>query len=88
MRWNRVLNVVGCHAEGELGHVIIGTRFEAGIDGLTDVGGIPAVIPSVAGQAWITYMAQVGLDPGDPFPEGFTLSDTWLQTVDGPPVRP
>jgi proline racemase len=61
---------------------IIGTRFESSIDGLTEVGGIPAVIPSVAGQAWITYMAQVGLDPSDPFPQGYTLSDTWLKTVD------
>ena len=24
MRWNRVLNVVGCHAEGEVGNVVVG----------------------------------------------------------------
>jgi proline racemase len=77
------------HARGEITpgetfihESIIGTRFESSIDGLTEVGGIPAVIPSVAGQAWIAYMAQVGLDPTDPFPEGYTLSDAWLKTVD------
>jgi proline racemase len=77
------------HARGEIApgetfihESIIGTRFEAAIDGLTRVGELPAVIPSVAGQAWITSMAQVGLDPTDPFPGGYTLSDTWLRTVD------
>jgi|ERR1017187_9105047 proline racemase len=33
------------------------------------------LIPTVAGQAWITAISQVGYDPTDPFPEGFTLSD-------------
>lgn len=60
---------------------IIGTRFDACIDGLAQVGAFPAVIPSVAGQAWITSMAQVGLDPSDPFPGGYTLSDTWLRRI-------
>jgi len=41
----------------------------------------PAVIPSIAGQAWITGIYQIGLDPSDPFPNGFTLSDTWLKAI-------
>jgi proline racemase len=41
------------------------------------VGGFDAVVPSVAGQAWITDISQVGLEPTDPFPEGYTLSDIW-----------
>ena len=44
---------------------------------LTAVGGVPAVVPSVAGQAWITQLCQVGVDPTDPFPAGYTLADTW-----------
>jgi proline racemase len=44
------------------------------------VSGIDAVVPSVAGQAWITDVSQVGIDPTDPFPEGYTLSDTWMGT--------
>jgi proline racemase len=35
-------------------------------------------VPVVAGQAWITGIYQMGLDPTDPFPTGFTLPDTWL----------
>ena len=47
---------------------IIGGRFEAMIEELTTVGSVPAVIPSVAGQAYLTDVSQVGLDPADPLP--------------------
>jgi proline racemase len=59
---------------------IIGSRFDSVVESRTRVGGIDAVIPSVAGQAWITDISQVGIDPTDPFPEGYTLSDTWMGT--------
>lgn len=72
------------HARGqiELGknfvhESLIGSLFDSRIESLTTVGGVPAVVPSVAGQAWITELAQVGYDPSDPFPAGYTLSDTW-----------
>ena len=72
-------------AKGEIGvgerfvhESIIGTRFDSRIDAMTEVGGVPAVVPSIAGQAFITDLSQVGLDPADPFPEGYTLSDTWM----------
>ena len=61
---------------------IIGTRFDSRIDSATTVGGLPAVVPSVAGQAWITDISQVGRDPSDPFPEGYALSDTWMHIPD------
>lgn len=57
---------------------LIGSQFESTIESLTTVGDYAAVIPSVAGQAWITDMSQVGLDPTDPFPLGYTLSDSWM----------
>lgn len=59
---------------------LIGSRFESTIDSLTTVGGYDAVVPSVAGQAWITDMSQVGLDPTDPFPLGYVLSDSWMRS--------
>jgi proline racemase len=74
------------HARGEIRpgenfvhESLIGTTFDSRIESLTSVGGIDAVVPSVAGQAWITDMSQVGLDPTDPFPLGYTLSDSWMQ---------
>jgi proline racemase len=59
---------------------LIGSRFESTIESLTTVGGYDAVVPSVAGQAWITDMSQVGLDPTDPFPLGYVLSDSWMRS--------
>lgn len=60
---------------------VIGTRFDSQVESTTTVGGVPAVVPSVTGQAWITELAQVGYDPSDPFPAGYTLSDTWLRAL-------
>ncbi|WP_228973477.1 proline racemase family protein [Streptomyces sp. DH12] len=51
----------------------IGTRFTGRLVGETTVGGLPAVVPTVTGRAWITGTAQYYLDPDDPFPAGFLL---------------
>ena len=37
--------------------------------------------PQKGGGSGITFIAQMGLDPTDPFPEGHTLSDTWLRAI-------
>ena len=60
---------------------LIGTRFDSRIERLTQEGAYAAIVPSIAGQAWITALSQVGLDPTDPFPTGYTLSDTWLRAL-------
>jgi len=36
---------------------------------------IAAVVPTIEGRAWITGFQQFVLDPEDPFPAGFLLSD-------------
>ena len=38
---------------------------------------LPAVVPEITGQAWITQHAQVVVHPTDPFPEGYTVGDIW-----------
>lgn len=66
---------------------LIGTTFESTILETTQVGTFDAVVPSIAGQAWITGLNQMGMDPTDPFPRGFTVADTWRQKIDHlPPV--
>jgi len=55
----------------------IGSTFDGRIDAETEVGGRPAIIPAIRGSAWITGVTQVIVDPSDPFPEGYLLSDTW-----------
>jgi proline racemase len=56
---------------------ILGTIFTGRLVAETTVGGYPAVVPTLAGQAWITGFASYVLDPDDPFPEGFTVGDLW-----------
>ncbi|HAR54539.1 MAG TPA: hypothetical protein DCS45_22095, partial [Roseovarius nubinhibens] len=56
---------------------IIGSQFEGRIVGETQVGDRAAVIPEISGRGWITGTHQHMLDPGDPWPEGYRLRDTW-----------
>jgi proline racemase len=56
---------------------LIGSRFVGRIAGETTVGGRPAIVPTVTGRAWITGTHQHMLDPDDPWPDGYRLSDTW-----------
>ena len=63
--------------EAFVGRSIIGSQFHCRIEGLTEVAGRPAILPSIAGRAWITGTHQHLLDPDDPWPEGYRLSDTW-----------
>ena len=58
--------------EGVLGTVFTGTLIEE-----TAIGPYRAVVPELAGTAWITGFAQYVVDPQDPFPEGFTVGDIW-----------
>lgn len=56
---------------------VLGTEFEGRIVEETEVGGRPAIVPAIRGSAWITGITQVIVDPSDPFPEGYLLTDTW-----------
>jgi len=79
------------HARGELAigetfvhESLIGTEFIGRLRGTADVAGIPGVLPSITGSAWITAFHQYVLDPTDPFPDGFRLGDTWPGYTGGP----
>ena len=68
------------HARGELAldtdfvnESFIGTTFTGRLVEETTVAGIPAVVPTITGRAWVTGTAQYILDPDDPFPAGFLL---------------
>lgn len=72
------------HAKGRMrvgdryvAHSIIGSTFHCHIDAETTLDGRSAIIPVIAGQAWITGTHQHMLDPSDPYPNGYRLSDTW-----------
>ena len=77
-------NMAVRHASGiaKLGDLIvsrsiIGSEFITEFVSETKIGTYVATQNRVSGQCWIYGISQVGLDPSDPFPFGFTLSDTW-----------
>ncbi len=72
------------HARGEasqgsmlVARSIIDSQFVGRIEEETTVGDRPAVVPSIEGRAWITGTRSLKLDPTDPWPLGYRVSDTW-----------
>jgi proline racemase len=72
------------HARGEMqvgdsltGVSIIGSRFVGRIAGEASIAGRQGIVPSISGRAWITGTHQAMLDPDDPWPSGYRLTDTW-----------
>lgn len=72
------------HAKGQakpgdtlLARSIIESEFLGRIEKEVSVNGTAAIRPSISGRAWITGRYQLRLDPEDPWPEGYRLSDTW-----------
>ena len=72
------------HARGLMGigdamtHAsVLGSTFDGRIVSTTDLDGTPAIIPAIRGRAWITGTTELYVDPDDPFPEGYLLTDTW-----------
>ena len=55
----------------------LGSTFDGRIVGTTHVAETPAIVPAIRGSAWITGTAELYVDPDDPFPEGYLLTDTW-----------
>lgn len=56
---------------------IIDSCFTGRIEGETAVGDRAAIVPSVEGRAWRTGDRHIFVDPDDPWPQGYRLSDTW-----------
>lgn len=72
------------HARGEarvgdtlIARSIIDSQIYCRIESETTVGGTTAIHPSVSGRGWITGTRQLTLDPSDPWPQGYRISDTW-----------
>jgi proline racemase len=56
---------------------IIGSRFRGRILSQTRIGDRPAIVPAIEGRAWITGFHNYLLDPDDPYPQGYVVSDSW-----------
>lgn len=53
---------------------VIGSRFTGRIEAITEIGGRPAIVPSIEGWAVVTGINSIFIDPEeDPFAHGFTV---------------
>jgi proline racemase len=72
------------HARGAMrvgdaltGVSIIGSEFRGVLMEETRVGDLVAIRPEISGRGWVTGVHQHMLDPGDPWPAGYRIADTW-----------
>jgi trans-L-3-hydroxyproline dehydratase len=74
-----VLHAKGLMKVGEtfIGRSVINSRFTGRIVSETKVGDHKAIIPEITGRAWISGISTLLLDPDDPWPQGYKVSDTW-----------
>ena len=74
-----LLNATGQMKIGDtlLVRSIIDSEFLGRIESEATLGEISAIRPTVSGRAWITGRSTFELDPDDPWPEGYRISDTW-----------
>lgn len=56
---------------------IIGSTFTGQILDVREEGGVTSIIPQITGRAWITGNHTYLIDPEDPYPTGYMVSDTW-----------
>ncbi|MCR9070405.1 MAG: proline racemase family protein [Alphaproteobacteria bacterium] len=74
-----VLHARGLLAIGQrfTGVSLIDSRFDCRIESVERRDGRDWITPSLEGRAWITDTRQILVDPSDPWPGGYRLSDTW-----------
>ena len=74
-----VLHARGQIALGEsyVAGSLLGSEFHCRVVDETTLAGRPAIIPEISGRAWITGLRTELLDPDDPWPDGYRLSDSW-----------
>ena len=75
------------------GHAVKGERFLAKsiidsefsvriVDIKNQANGYPKITPQITGRGWIHGIHQIGVDPDDPFPQGFSITDCWGEARD------
>ena len=61
---------------------IIDSEFQVEIISKKTIAGKPGVLPRISGRGWIHGIHQVGIDPSDPYPLGYKVSDCWGDAFD------
>ena len=79
---NAYMSVRFAREQSEVGdtHItrsIMGGEFKSVLQSTGLIGDYVSTQTQISGRCWIFALTQVGLDPSDPFPDGFRLTDTW-----------
>ena len=61
---------------------IIDSEFQVEIISKKTIAGKPGILPRISGRGWIHGIHQVGIDPSDPYPLGYKVSDCWGDAFD------
>jgi proline racemase len=69
-----VIDAMGLSGETFVHESIIGTTFTARVAGRTSVGDLPAIVPELSGEAFVTGEHTFIVDEDDPLKDGFRLS--------------
>lgn len=71
------LAILEARGEGTDGWIeiesVIGSRFRGRVAGRSTVGARPAIVPEIAGRAFLTGRHEFWIDPADPWREGFLV---------------
>ncbi len=77
------------HAQGEIqvgdtfrALSIIDSCFEVKLLRTSKAYGKSAVVPSIKGRGWVHGIHQIGIDPTDPYPQGYYVADCWGDAFD------
>lgn len=81
------LAVAAAKGEAKLGdkfraRSIIDSLFEVEFAEAVTVANRPGVIPKITGRGFIHGIHQIGIDPADPYPLGYSVADTWGDAFD------
>jgi proline racemase len=70
------------HREGRLGvgdrfvnESLLGTTYTGTVFATTTVGDVPAIVPRIAGRAWLTGTQTLWVDPTDPLRDGYLVGN-------------
>ena len=61
---------------------IIDSEFQVEIVAKKTINGRPGILPRISGRGWIHGVHQIGVDPSDPYPLGYKVSDCWGDAFD------
>lgn len=68
--------------ETKLARSIIDSEFQVQVTAQEEIDGQSCVLPQISGRGWIHGIHQIGVDPTDPYQQGYKVSDCWGDAFD------